>query len=59
MLVEESRIFQVTTFGTLQLYQTELDQNQVLLDVVIIADEADRQLTDTVRGFLTAQAAAV
>ena len=31
MLVEESRIFQVTTFGALQLHQSELDQNQVLL----------------------------
>jgi hypothetical protein len=47
MLVEESRIFQVATFGTLHLHQSELDQNQVLLDVVIIADEADRQLTET------------
>jgi hypothetical protein len=57
MLVEESRIFQVTTFGTLHLHQSELDQNQVLLDVMTIADEADRQLTETVRGFMTAQAA--
>ena len=58
MLVEESRIFQVTTFGILHLHQSELDQNQVLLDVMIIADEADRQLTETVHGFMTAQAAA-
>jgi hypothetical protein len=59
MLVEESRLFQVTTtFGTLQLHQSELDQNQVLLDVMIIADEADRQLTETVRSFMTAQQAA-
>ncbi len=57
MLVEESRIFQVTTFGTLHLHQSELDQNQVLLDVMIIADEADRQLTEAVSGFMTAQAA--
>lgn len=57
MLVEESRIFQVATFGTLHLYQSELDQNEVLLDVIIIADEADRQLTETVRSFMTAQAA--
>jgi hypothetical protein len=56
MLVEESRIFQVTTFGTLHLHQRELDQNQLLLDVIIIADEADRQLTETVRSFMTAQA---
>jgi hypothetical protein len=58
MLVEESRLFQVTTFGTLQLHQSELDQNQVLLDVMMIADEADRQLTETVRSFMTAQQAA-
>jgi len=58
MLVEESRIFQVTTFGTLHVHQSELDQSEVLLDVIIIADEADRQLTESVRGFMTAQAVA-
>jgi hypothetical protein len=58
MLIEESRIFEVTTFGTLHLHWRELDQNQVLLDVMIIADEADRQLTEAVRSFITAQAAA-
>ena len=58
MLVEESRIFQVTTFGTLHLHQSELEQSEVLLDVMTIADEADRQLTETVRSFITAQAAA-
>jgi hypothetical protein len=58
MLVEESRIFEVSTFGTLHLHWRELDQNQALLDVMIIADEADRQLTDAVRGFMAAQAAA-
>jgi hypothetical protein len=58
MLVEESRIFQVTTFGTLHLHQSELDQSAVLLDVMTIADEADRQLTETMRSFMTAQAAA-
>jgi len=59
MLVEESRILQVTTFGTLHLHQGELDQSQVLLDVMTIADEADRQLTETVRSFMTAQQPAV
>jgi len=58
MLVEESRIFEITTFGTLHLYESELDQNQVLLDVMIIADEADSQLRETVRSFMTAQQAA-
>jgi hypothetical protein len=46
MLVEEPRILEITTFGTLQRHQGELDRNQVLLDVAIIADEADRQLEE-------------
>jgi len=58
MLVEEARIFEVSTFGTLHIHRGELDQNQVLLDVMIIADEADRQLAETVSSFMTAQAAA-
>ena len=58
MLVEESRIFQVSTFGTLHHHQTELDQSQVLLDVITIADEADRQLTQSVLSFMAAQQAA-
>jgi hypothetical protein len=56
MLVEESRILEVTTFGTLHLHQNELDQNQTLPDVLIIADEADRQLEETMRGFMAAAA---
>jgi hypothetical protein len=56
MLVEESRIFQVSTFGMLHLHQKKLDQNQLLLDVITIADETDRQLTQAVHGFVTAQA---
>jgi hypothetical protein len=49
MLVEESRVFQVATFRTLHLHQSELDQNQLLLDVMLIADEVDLQLTQAVR----------
>jgi hypothetical protein len=58
MLVDESRILEVTTFGTLQRHQDELDRNQVLLDVGIIADEADRQLEETVVAFMAARSAA-
>jgi hypothetical protein len=58
MLVEESRILEVTTFGTLQRHQGKLDRGQVLPDVVIIADEADRQLEETVVGFMMARTAA-
>jgi hypothetical protein len=48
MLVEESRLFQVVTFQTLHLNQSELEQSQVLADVVIIADEVDLQLMQAV-----------
>jgi hypothetical protein len=57
MLVEESRTFQVATFGTLHLHRSELDQEQVLLDVIVIADEADAQLMETVRGLIGAKLA--
>jgi hypothetical protein len=49
MLVEESRIFQVVTFRTLHLHHSELDQRRLLLDVMVIADEADAQLREAVR----------
>jgi hypothetical protein len=52
MLIEESRVFQVATFGALQLHQSELDQGQVLSDVMVIADEVDAQLMETVRTFM-------
>ncbi len=57
MLIEESRVFQVTTFGTLHLHQSELDQSQVLLDVMLIADEADAQLKETVCSLMEAKLA--
>jgi hypothetical protein len=57
MLVEESRIFQVTTFRTLHIHHRRLNQQQVLLDVMTIADEADSQLAETVRSFTSARAA--
>ena len=53
MLIEESRVFQVATFGTLHLYKSELDQNQLLLDVMVIADEVDAQLKETVRSLMS------
>ena len=52
MLTEESRVFQVSTFNTLHLHKSELDQNQVLLDVMTIADEVDAQLKETVRSLM-------
>jgi hypothetical protein len=49
MLIEESRIFQIVTFGMLHLHRSELDQRRLLLDVGVIADEADAQLMEAVR----------
>jgi hypothetical protein len=58
MLVEESQIFEVSTFLTLHLHQSEMIQSQALLDVITIADEADKQLEETVRSFMDLHAAA-
>jgi hypothetical protein len=46
---------EVTTFETLHRHQGELDRNDVLPDVAIIADEADRQLEEAVGGFMVAR----
>lgn len=57
MLIEESRVFQVATFGTLHLHQRDLDQSQLLLDVMVIVDEVDAQLMETVRSLTGAKPA--
>jgi CheY-like chemotaxis protein len=44
MLVEESRILQVSIFNTLQNNLSKVDFSRVLLDVMVIADEVDWQL---------------
>ena len=44
MVVEESRILQVSIFNTLQNNIRRVDFSKVLLDVVTIADEVDSQL---------------
>jgi hypothetical protein len=46
MLVEESRLFQVATFRTLHLHEAELNREQALSGVMVIADEADAQLAE-------------
>ena len=51
MLIHESRILQVTIFGTLHRNLTVLDVNLLLPDVMIIADEVDAQLTQTMESF--------
>jgi hypothetical protein len=51
MLIHESRILQVTIFGTLHKNLTVLDVSLLLPDVMIIADEVDAQLTQTMESF--------
>jgi hypothetical protein len=57
MLVDESRALQVATFSTLHLHHSELDHNRMLLDVMVIADEVDMQLTETMRALMAAKTA--
>jgi YesN/AraC family two-component response regulator len=51
MLVHDSRILQVTLFGTLQRNLNGLDFSLVLPDVMTIADEVDSQLTQAIESF--------
>ena len=51
MLIHESRILQVTIFGVLHENLSVLDFNLLLPDVMIIADEVDAQLTQTMDAF--------
>ena len=52
MLVHESRILQVTIFGTLQSNLNSLDFSLLLPDVMTIADEVDAQLTQSMDSFM-------
>lgn len=52
MLVHESRILQVTLFGTLQSNLSLLDFSLLLPDVMTIADEVDAQLTQSMDSYM-------
>jgi DNA-binding response OmpR family regulator len=52
MVVEESRILQVSIFGTLQNNIGSVDFSTLLLDVMTIADEVDSQLKQAMVGFM-------
>jgi len=58
MLVEESRILQVSIFGTLQRNLKSVEFSTVLTDVMTIADEVDSQLKQAMLGFTEASASA-
>jgi len=51
MMVEESRILQVSIFRTLRNNLSKVDLSQVLLDVMTIADEVDSQLKQAVSSY--------
>jgi DNA-binding response OmpR family regulator len=54
MLVHDSRILQVTLFGTLQRNLNALDFSLLLPDVMTIADEVDSQLTQAMGSYMGA-----
>jgi CheY-like chemotaxis protein len=53
MLVEESRILQVSIFNTIQNNLSKVDFSKVLLDVITIADEVDSQLKQAMLSYST------
>jgi DNA-binding response OmpR family regulator len=52
MVVEESRMLQVSIFGTLQNNIGSVDFSTLLIDVMTIADEVDSQLKQAMLGFM-------
>jgi DNA-binding response OmpR family regulator len=58
MLVQDSRILQVTLFGTLQKNLGALDFSLLLPDVMTIADEVDSQLTQAMEGYMDVETVA-
>jgi DNA-binding response OmpR family regulator len=59
MLVEESRILQVSIFSTLQRNLSGVDFSRLLLDVVTIADEVDSQLKQAMSSYTAPMTRAV
>jgi DNA-binding response OmpR family regulator len=53
MVVEESRILQVSIFSTLQRNLGGVDFSRLLLDVVTIADEVDSQLKQAMSSYVS------
>jgi DNA-binding response OmpR family regulator len=52
MMVEESRMLQVTIFDTLQRNLASIDFSVVLIGVMIIADEIDSQLSQAMQAYI-------
>jgi CheY-like chemotaxis protein len=58
LIVQESRILQVCIFETIERNVNTVDFTSVLPDIMIIADEVDAQLKQSIESFLTMQRAA-
>jgi hypothetical protein len=56
MMVEESRLLQISIFTTLHNNVTQLEFDALLPDVVTIADEVDAQLKEQMLRFMAADA---
>jgi hypothetical protein len=54
MMVEESRVLQVSIFNTLQNNLASIDFSVLLLGVMTIADEVDSQLSQAMRSYIAA-----
>jgi hypothetical protein len=52
MMVEESRMLQVSIFQTLQMNVHRLDDSVLLMDVMAIADEVDSQLAQAMTSYV-------
>jgi hypothetical protein len=53
MMVEESRMLQVSIFQTLQLHVKDEKADELLLDVMAIADEVDSQLAQAMTSYIS------
>jgi CheY-like chemotaxis protein len=52
MMIEEARLLQISVFETLQANLVKLDLSTVLDGVMVIADEVDSQLRQSMEGYL-------
>jgi hypothetical protein len=53
MMVEESRMLQVSIFETLQLHAETMDSSDLMGDVMTIADEVDSQLAQAMTSYIS------
>jgi hypothetical protein len=53
MMVEESRMLEVSIYETLQSHSGMMDNSDVLIDVMAIADEVDSQLAQAMTSYMS------